>query len=95
VTKSAKMEKSDISSSSSASPPEKAITNIGVGDCPISTVVVYTSRLAEVTRRLKTTLAKGTTEIHVTGLVPGVNGDSFRVSAGSAAKSAVILEVRI
>jgi sRNA-binding protein len=44
---------------------------------------------------LKTTLAKGTTEIHVTGLVPGVNGDSFRVSAGSAAKSAVILEVRI
>eukprot|EP01122_Echinamoeba_exundans_P003130 TRINITY_DN13280_c0_g1_i1.p1 TRINITY_DN13280_c0_g1~~TRINITY_DN13280_c0_g1_i1.p1 ORF type:complete len:580 (-),score=112.51 TRINITY_DN13280_c0_g1_i1:54-1793(-) len=89
------MERSGSHPSSSSSRSEKASTSVPVRDCPISTVVVYTSCLAEVTRRLKATLSKGVNEIHLTGLVPGVNVDSFRVSAGSAAKSAVILEVQV
>lgn len=79
-------------SSSSSDPTGPTVSSVEVRDCPIDSVVVYTSNQAEITRRVKAKLAKGTNELLVKNLVATAGADSVRVSAGSG-KGVVLLEV--
>lgn len=61
--------------------------------CPFESITVYTTNQAELTRKVRTKLAKGTNEIVLKNLVTGVDSNSIRVVAGRG-KGATILEVR-